>query len=198
MSIQMMKTRLTPEFLSALGAANPSVEFTDSQGNPNGNVRLPVARLSFANLARPGKNMNEPSKDGKYGANLLFLVDEASGFSDELLEAIIGRRPDGVVLTGIMHSAEGRQRLLASGIPVVETWDLTPTPIDMLIGFSHAAIGDAVARFLLGKGHRRLALVRCISVLARPRSHGRRRLQLPPSDHPRSLGSRTLEPRAGQ
>lgn len=56
---------------------------------------------------------------------------------DALLEAIIGRRPDGIVLTGIMHSPEGRRRLLASGIPVVETWDLTPTPIDMLVGFSH-------------------------------------------------------------
>ena len=33
---------------------------------------------------------------------------------DALLEAIIGRRPDGIVLTGIMHSAQGRKRLLAS------------------------------------------------------------------------------------
>ena len=48
-----------------------------------------------------------------------------SGYSgsreDALLDAIIGRRPDGIVLTGIMHSAEGRRRLLAAGIPVVET-----------------------------------------------------------------------------
>ena len=64
---------------------------------------------------------------------------------DALLEAIIGRRPDGIVLTGIMHSAEGRKRLLAAGIPVVETWDLTPTPIDMLVGFSHDDVGRAVA-----------------------------------------------------
>src|SRR5215469_12680328 len=56
---------------------------------------------------------------------------------DALLEAIIGRRPDGIVLTGIMRSALGRKRLLAAGIPVVETWDLTPTPLDMLVGFSH-------------------------------------------------------------
>ena len=69
----------------------------------------------------------------------------AGAREDALLEAIIGRRPDGIVLTGIMHSAEGRRRLLASGIPVVETWDLTPTPIDMLVGFSHAEVGRAVA-----------------------------------------------------
>ena len=40
---------------------------------------------------------------------------------DALLEAIIGRRPDGIVLTGILHSPEGRRRLQACGIPVVET-----------------------------------------------------------------------------
>jgi LacI family gluconate utilization system Gnt-I transcriptional repressor len=78
---------------------------------------------------------------------------------DALLEAIIGRRPDGIVLTGIVHSAEGRSRLLASGIPVVETWDLTPTPIDMLVGFSHVEVGRAVAAFLHARGRRKLGVV---------------------------------------
>jgi len=76
---------------------------------------------------------------------------------DELLEAIIGRRPDGVVLTGIMHSSAGRKRLLNSGIPVVETWDLAPNPIDMLIGFSHEKVGQAVAEYLYARGRRRVA-----------------------------------------
>ena len=79
---------------------------------------------------------------------------------EALLEAIIGRRPDGIFLTGIMQSSKGRTRLLASGIPVVETWDLTPTPIDMLIGFSHSDIGREVAHFLMAKGRTRFALIR--------------------------------------
>ena len=78
---------------------------------------------------------------------------------DSLLDAIIRRRPDGIVLTGIMHTPAGRRQLLASGIPVVETWDLTPTPIDMLVGFSHLDIGRAVAQFFVAKGRKRLALV---------------------------------------
>ena len=78
---------------------------------------------------------------------------------DELLEAIIGRRPDGVVLTGIMRSAKSRRRLLASGIPVVETWDLTPTPIDMLVGFSHERIGASVAEYLHQRGRCRVATI---------------------------------------
>jgi LacI family gluconate utilization system Gnt-I transcriptional repressor len=78
---------------------------------------------------------------------------------DALLDAIIGRRPDGIVLTGIMHSAQGRRRLLAAGIPVVETWDLTRTPIDMLVGFSHEKVGAAAAEYLLTHGRRRPAIV---------------------------------------
>ena len=78
---------------------------------------------------------------------------------DDLLDAIIGRRPDGIILTGIMHSPEGRRRLSAAGIPIVETWDLTPTPIDMLVGFSHEKIGTAVAHYLLDRGSRNPAII---------------------------------------
>ncbi len=79
---------------------------------------------------------------------------------ETLLEAIIGRRPDGIFLTGILPPGKGRTMLLASGIPVVETWDLTPTPIDMMIGFSHEEIGADVANYLCKKGYRRFGLVR--------------------------------------
>ena len=100
MNIQMMKTRLTPEYLAALAAANPAIEFLDAQGRPNGNVRLPVARLSFANLGRPGKNMNDPSKEGKYGANLLFLpnadITVARGARARMLAEKFPNNPQGM------------------------------------------------------------------------------------------------------
>jgi LacI family transcriptional regulator, gluconate utilization system Gnt-I transcriptional repressor len=59
----------------------------------------------------------------------------------------------------VVHSPEVRWLLTGARIPVVETWDLTPTPIDMLMGFSNEAIGRAAADYLVGKGRRRLALV---------------------------------------
>jgi len=86
-----------------------------------------------------------------------------SGYNDSredaLIDAIIGRRPDGIVLTGILRSPEARRKLLASGIPVVETWDITPTPVDMLVGFSHEKVGQAVARFLHERGYRHPGIV---------------------------------------
>ncbi len=78
---------------------------------------------------------------------------------DALLDAVIGRRPAGIVLTGVMHSPASRQRLQAAGIPVVETWDLTPSPIDMLVGFSHQKVGEAAARYLHSRGVRHAAVI---------------------------------------
>lgn len=74
----------------------------------------------------------------------------------ELVATLLSRRPDGVVLTGIHHTAELKKVILNAAIPVVEIWDLTPTPIDMLVGFSHEKVGQAVADYLLEKGYRRL------------------------------------------
>jgi LacI family gluconate utilization system Gnt-I transcriptional repressor len=95
---------------------------------------------------------------------------------DALLDAIIRRRPDGIVLTGIMHSAAGRKQLLTSGIPIVETWDLTPTPIDMLVGFSNEDIGASVCRFLHQRGHRKLGLIGGDDERARRRHAGFQRM----------------------
>ena len=113
------------------------------------------------------------------------LVLGQSGYSfdheDALLDAVIGRRPDGIFLTGVMHSGKGRAKLIASGIPVLETWDLTASPIDMVIGFSHLKIGQDAAEFLLRKGYRRIALIhadderavrRAIAFTDRLASHG--------------------------
>ncbi|PJI98168.1 LacI family transcriptional regulator [Acidovorax sp. 69] len=90
---------------------------------------------------------------------MLGQVGYARSREDELLRAIVGRRPDGIVLTGIMHSPQGRSMLLASGIPIVETWDFSTTPIDMLVGLRHEELGAAVCEHLHAKGRRRLALL---------------------------------------
>jgi LacI family gluconate utilization system Gnt-I transcriptional repressor len=113
--------------------------------------------------------LNETLFDAGYQL-MLGQSDYSAEREEALLEAIVGRRPDGIFLTGILRPSQGRTRLLASGIPVVETWDLTPTPIDMLVGFSHADIGAEVARFLIGKGRRKLALIRAADERAERRA----------------------------
>lgn len=77
---------------------------------------------------------------------------------EKLIATMMGRRPDGLVVTGLVHSPRARDQLLALGIPVVETWDLSERPVDMAVGFSHLKVGSAVAGYFLAKGWQRLAI----------------------------------------
>ncbi|MBB3006476.1 LacI family gluconate utilization system Gnt-I transcriptional repressor [Cupriavidus alkaliphilus] len=77
---------------------------------------------------------------------------------EALLGTMISRRPDGIVITGLVHSQAARERLRRAGIPVVETWDLSDRPVDMSVGFSHVKVGSSVAGYFLGKGWRRLGI----------------------------------------
>lgn len=78
---------------------------------------------------------------------------------EELIRALLSRCPEALYLTGTFHSPATRRLLKAAKIPIVETWDLSRRPIDMAVGFSHWAVGEAVARYLLDRGHRRFASI---------------------------------------
>jgi len=78
---------------------------------------------------------------------------------EELLEAILGRRPDGIVLTGTLHTPASRERLAALGIPVVEAWDLGTEALDMQVGFSHEQVGEALAEYFVARGYRRFGVI---------------------------------------
>lgn len=112
---------------------------------------------------------------------LLGLTGYSAQQEEKLLDAVLGRRPDGIVLTGTLHTESTRLRLAKSGIPVVEAWDLSEQPLDMLVGFSHEAVGQATAKHLLSKGYKRFSVVsisdsrgmrRCNSLLAELKLHG--------------------------
>jgi LacI family transcriptional regulator, gluconate utilization system Gnt-I transcriptional repressor len=93
------------------------------------------------------------------GYQVIFGMSGYPSKEDSLLTAILARRPDALYLTGIERSQEARRRLMASGVPIVETWDLTPTPLDMVVGFSHVECGAAIASYLMSKGYDHLGAV---------------------------------------
>jgi LacI family gluconate utilization system Gnt-I transcriptional repressor len=75
-----------------------------------------------------------------------------------LIDTFLGRRVDGIVVAGLLRSPASRERLRKTGLPVVETWDLTDQPCDMVVGFSHQAVGSAVADYFRGKGWQDVAI----------------------------------------
>jgi LacI family gluconate utilization system Gnt-I transcriptional repressor len=155
-----------------------------------------VPQLSNTMFAETVQGLNDEL--AAHGYQLLLSVSNYSEQTEEdVLTAILSRQPDGIVLTGIKHHPGVRKKLLAMGIPVVETWDLTPTPIDIAIGFSHERIGERVAQYLLEKGFTRFAsisgadwraTVRRQSLEAELRRHGIEPLAYQEATPPTSLG----------
>ncbi|WP_380180632.1 LacI family DNA-binding transcriptional regulator [Kalamiella sp. sgz302252] len=94
------------------------------------------------------------------GYHMLLCV---AGYEPEeeeaIVSALLSRKPDGIVLTGIHHTKALKKRLLNAALPVVEIWDLTPTPLDMLIGFSHEKAGYAAGEYIAAKGYSRVGLL---------------------------------------
>lgn len=99
-----------------------------------------------------------------------------SGYEDQddeaLFRALLGRRPDALLVTGSGYSPGAWQMLVEAHIPVVEIWDVSSRPIDMLIGFDHAQVGAEVAAFLLAQGHRRFATLSAGDSRALARARG--------------------------
>lgn len=94
------------------------------------------------------------------GYHMLLCVSGYTRETEEaLVTALLSRRPDGVVLTGIHHSPALKKMILSTAVPVVEMWDLTPTPMDMLVGFSHEKVGLAIGEYLCRKGYQKPALI---------------------------------------
>lgn len=90
---------------------------------------------------------------------LLGYTDYSAATEETLLRAMLSRRPEGVVVTGGNHTAAARKLLKASGIPVVETWDLPAQPIEHSVGFSNAEALAQLVRQLHARGYQRMAFL---------------------------------------
>jgi LacI family transcriptional regulator, gluconate utilization system Gnt-I transcriptional repressor len=78
---------------------------------------------------------------------------------EELVEAMLRRRPEGIIVTSGSHTARTRKMLEAAGIPVVETWDVPEQPIDQIVGFSNADAMGLLVRTLASKGYRKFGYI---------------------------------------
>ena len=95
------------------------------------------------------------------GGYQLLLGQSSYQAEDEerLVEAFLGRRVDGLVLTGAVRTERLAARLRRNGLPVVQTWDLPRRPIDMAVGFANHAAGAAAGRYLAGRGRRHIGFL---------------------------------------
>ncbi|MBZ9603293.1 LacI family DNA-binding transcriptional regulator [Phyllobacterium chamaecytisi] len=96
---------------------------------------------------------------GKAGYQI--IIGESSYDIDQeqaVLEALVQRRPDGVIIAGVNHTRTSRELLALMNVPVVEIWDMTDDPVDSVVGFSNRGAAYQFTLALIEKGYRKFAI----------------------------------------
>lgn len=94
------------------------------------------------------------------GLQVLLGYDRYNMAEEELrVEQLLRRKPEAMVVTGGRHSDRTRSLLQASGIPIVETWDLPQEPLGHVVGFSNEQAMGLVVAHLADRGARRIAFI---------------------------------------
>lgn len=121
-------------------------------------VAVTIPSINNANFADTVRGLSEGLK--VRGLQILLgYTDYDIQEEERLIEQLLRRRPEAMVVTGGRHTDRARRLLQNAGIPVIETWDLPKDPIGHVIGFSNAdAVKEMVGHFV-GRGMRRIAFI---------------------------------------
>ena len=89
-----------------------------------------------------------------------------------LVTAMLGRRPDALMLVGAPLSPATGRMLAGAGIPIVQTWEMMRRPIDHVVGFSNATAGRVVAEHFVARGYRHIGFVGGADARSKARREG--------------------------
>jgi LacI family transcriptional regulator, gluconate utilization system Gnt-I transcriptional repressor len=81
------------------------------------------------------------------------------GREERAIVTALGQHPEAVILAGADQTPLAKKSLQQARIPVVQTMEMSPDPIDINIGLSHFDAGYAAARHLFDLGHRNVGYV---------------------------------------
>jgi LacI family gluconate utilization system Gnt-I transcriptional repressor len=121
-------------------------------------VAVTIPSINNANFADTVRGLSDGLKERGLQI-LLGSTDYDMDEEERLIEQLLRRRPEAIVVTGGSHTARARRMLENAGIPVIETWDLPQAPIGHVVGFSNAEAVQAMVDHLLGSGRSRIAFI---------------------------------------
>ena len=124
----------------------------------SGFVAVAIPSINNANFADTVAALSEGLKT----RNLQILLGYTNydiHEEERLIEQLLRRRPEAIVVTGGRHTARGRRLLETAGVPVIEMWDLPENPVDHVVGFSNADVVQGMVDHLVTKGLRRIAFI---------------------------------------
>ena len=121
-------------------------------------IAVTIPSINNANFADTVRGLSEGLK-ARGLQILLGTTDYDMAEEERLIEQLLRRRPEAIVVTGGRHTPRARRMLENAGIPVVETWDLPDRPIGHVVGFSNAAAVRGMVDHFVARGLTRIAFI---------------------------------------
>jgi LacI family transcriptional regulator, gluconate utilization system Gnt-I transcriptional repressor len=79
--------------------------------------------------------------------------------AEQLVETMLERRPEAMVITYDDHTPRTRSLLAGAGIPIIEIWEIPPKPIGHVVGFSNRKAAAAMTRHLIDLGRAKIGFI---------------------------------------
>lgn len=121
-------------------------------------VAVTIPSINNANFADTIRGLSEGLK-ARGLQILLGYTDYDIHEEERLIEQLLRRRPEAIVVTGGKHTPRAHRLLEGAGIPVIETWDLPEAPIGHVVGFSNAAAVRGMVDHFVAQGLTRIAFI---------------------------------------
>lgn len=90
---------------------------------------------------------------------VVFSSRYSSTEEEQVIATLIGQHPEAIIIAGIDQTPHARRLLERSGVPVVQTFELTDDPIDINVGLSQRQGGYEATRFLIARGLRKIGYI---------------------------------------
>ena len=121
-------------------------------------IAVTIPSINNANFADTVGALSDGLKDR--GLQILLGYTNYDIHEEErLVEQLLRRRPEAIVVTGGRHTDRTRRLLGNAGVPVIETWDLPDAPIGHVVGFSNAAAVQGMVDHFVARGLTRIAFI---------------------------------------
>lgn len=126
--------------------------------NRTGFVAVTVPSVENANFSATVRAISREL--GKKNIQILLANTEYDLDEEErLINQLLRRNPEAIIVTGAQHTKRTNELLRKSGVPVIEIWDLPQDPIGHVVGFSNGDSVRALVDHLVKSGRRKIAFL---------------------------------------
>lgn len=121
-------------------------------------IAVTIPSINNANFADTVQGLSE--KLNAHGFQILLGYTNYDTEEEErLIEQLLRRRPQAIVVTGGKHTTRARKLLENANVPVIETWDVPSEPIGHFVGFSNADAVRSMVDHFVAAGYTRIAFI---------------------------------------